>query len=233
MTAQNRLANFGFMLTEEGISSEDHSKLQSLGIELESLYSKSLAQARAIDANDEYTSAGKLRQKRKLTDEIAQDLGKYDKLVHKEMEMIGNQQSWALELRKLKEGMHTSTQPKADPVLTFLQQQEIRNYLRSIKEPIKIEAAIRVQAEQGNYQFLDAVKNAPEGSQHFILDKTREILESKRLQAMNPMASARIAQIERAQRTLAGMVGSLKQSLNKAGLFEEPERPIQFMNQAS
>ena len=231
MIAQQRLANFGFILQSEGISEADHSKLQSLGIELKQLYSKSLSQARAIDSDETFTSKGKLIQKRKLADEIAQDLTKFDKLLTKEMTFVDGE-SWALELRKLKESMHSSTQPKLDPVLVELQHQECRRYLLEL-DPAEREAVIKRATTRNDYSLLDAALSGPRLSTEYLLDITRKSLEESRIKAMNPAASARIAQIERAQRTLSGMVSSLKQSLTKQGLFEEPEKPIHTVHQPS
>ena len=229
MSQPNRISSFGTILVSEGISESDYSRLQALGIELEQLYDQSLERAKRIDDDPEYTSQGKTRKKQVLTEQISESLGKYDRIIHQEMEMIGNQQSWALELRKLKEGMHSSTQPKADPVLAFLEQQEIRNYLRSIQEPMQIESIVRTQAERGNFSFLDAVKAAPEGAEKFLLPKSMELLESKRLESLNPQATRRIQEIQRSQRTLSNMVNSLKAALRKQDLFSEPEQPIKFL----
>ena len=230
MTTQQRLSSFGFILSEEGVSKDDHAKLKNLGEELESLYSHAMERAQKIDDDPELTGQGKNRRKKVLTKQISESLEKYGKLATMEMEMVGNRQSWALELRRLRESLQTQPASSEDRVLNFLEQKEIRDYLRSIKEPIKIEAAIRAQADAGNWQFLDAALHAPEGSQHFILDKSRELLEAKRLRSLNPEKVQRISEIKRSQRTLSNMVASLKQSLNKAGLFEEPEQGITFLN---
>ena len=225
--SQSRLSNFGYILQSEGVSEADHARLQDLGQQLEVLYSKSLAQARAIDASDEFTASGKLRQKRKLTEEIAQDLKKFDRLLTKEMAFVDGE-SWALELRRLKEGMQSS-EPEIDPILKELQHQEKRRYLLGL-DPAQREAEIQSRASAGDYSLLDASLTGPQPSHTFVQPKTVEILQAQRLKALNPTASARIEEIERSQRTLQGMVSSLKQSLMKAELFTEPEQPIQFLN---
>ena len=232
MSEPSRISSFGTILVSEGISSEDHSKLQALGQELEQLFDSAQERSQKIDNDPELTSMGKARKKKVLTAQIAESLTKYGKLANEPMEMIHGP-SWALELDRLQQSLQTQPANSEERVLNFLQQQEIRNYLRSIQDPVKIEAQVRVQAEQGNWQFLDAVKSAPEGAEHFILPKSMELLESKRLRSLNPEKVQRISEIQRSQRTLSNMVASLKSSLKKVDLFAEPDRPIQFLNQAS
>ena len=229
MTQPNRISNFGSILVSEGISDSDYQRLQSLGVELEELYDQSLERAQRIDADPELASVGKIRRKKVLTREISESLEKYNKLANAEMEMVHGP-SWSLELRRLRESLQTQPIGKEDRLLAFMEAKEIRDYLRSIKEPMQIEAAVRARAEAGDWRFLDSVKSAPEGPEKFLLPKSMELLEKQRLQSLNPTASARIAQIERSQRTLSNMVASLKKSLNKAGLFEEPEAEIEFLN---
>ena len=229
MTQPNRISNFGSILVSEGISDSDYQRLQHLGQELEQLYDSARERAERISSNQEYTSRGKNRRKAILTREIAESLEKYAKLASKPMEMV-NGPSWALELKRLQEQMHNTTQPKLDPVLVELRNQERRQYLMSL-DPNMREAAIRSAAERGDYSLLDSVTSGFLPSHLFLLDKTREILESKRLESLNPAATRRIREIERSQRTLRSMVHSLKQSLLKAGLFEEQQdQPIQFLN---
>lgn len=227
MNEPNRLSSFGHILTDEGISESDYKRLQSLGMELETLYSKSLSQAKAIDASSEYTEQGKARQKHKLTKEIQASLSKYDKMVHKEMAFVDGE-SWALELRKLREGMQ-AREPEIDPILKELQFQERRKYLLEL-DPAERESVIQGAANRGDYSLLDAAVSGPQPSHTFVHPKSREILEGQRLRSLNPKASERIEQIERSQRTLQGMVSSLKSALRKQDLFSEPEQGITFLN---
>ena len=227
MTTQQRLSSFGYILSEEGVSKDDHAKLQALGQELESLYSHAQERSKRIDDDVELTSMGKARKKKVLSAQIAESLEKFTKLGTMEMEMIHGP-SWALELARLKESMHSQS-PKVDPVLAELQHQERRRYLLEL-DPAEREAEIRSRASAGDFSLLDAALSGPQPSHTFVLPKTIEILEKQRLQSLNPTASARIAQIQRSQRTLSNMVASLKSSLKKVDLFAEPDRPIQFLD---
>lgn len=231
MIQPNRISSFGFVLSSSGLGEADHAKLKTLGSELEDFYTLSLDKARAIDDDDTYTSAGKLKMKRKLTEELREALVKYDRLAHGEMSFTDGK-SWALEARELRETMQAGTRPKLDPVLAELRNQERRAYLLSM-DPTRRSAEIQAAASRDDFSLLDAATSGPQPSQTYLLDKTKAELEAKRIEALNPAAARRLREVERAQRVLTGMVSSLKHALRKAELFEEQPQDIQFLNQAS
>ena len=227
-TELQRLSSFGFMLSKQHLAEKDYEKLRQHGAELEELYSKAIEKAQAIDSSDEFTSAGKRRQKKELTEEIKKELEKYHRLAEKEMAFVDGP-SIALELAQLR-GSMKRTADAVDPVLKELQHQERRKYLLTL-DPVERESMIRAAAGRGDYSLLDAAVTGPQPSTTFVLDKTKEQLESQRLQAMHPQSAQRIEELESARRHLQGMVAALQSSLRKQGLFDQPEAEIEFLPQ--
>ena len=226
---KTRMSSFGYILPDAGVDRDTQEQLEQHQVDLEQVYHSALARAKRIDESEELTSTGKLRQKKELTEDIREELEKFEKIATHPM-MFQNGPSIQMEIDQLK----TKLKPRdsgQDPVLDFLQQQEIRNYLRS-QEPTQTEALVQQAAARGDFTFLDAVTAAPEGPHKFILSKTQQVLTQKKLAAQNPVAAARIEMLETAQSRLRGMISSMKGTLKKQGLFQEPDQDIEFLNQA-
>ena len=227
-TMKNRLTSFGYILKRTGLDENTYTDLQRHGQDLESIYNSALARAERINESEELTSQGKAKRKSRLTEEIETELNKFQRIATQAMQFQQGP-SYQLEIDQLRERLQHRPSDQ-DPVLTFLQEQEIRNYLRAIKEPLQIETLVRQHAEAGDFTFLDAVIHAPEGSEKFILPKTQQDLQARRLIKQNPEIAQRLEQLETAQLRLLGMIQSVKNSLKKQELFREPDKDIEFLD---
>ena len=140
---KQRLSSFGFILKDTDIDDKSFSELEKFGLELENIYNSAVSKSKGIDGNDSFTSKGKLLEKKKLVSEVSQQLEKFRRIAHDEYEVHGGTSSISLEIRKLKESMQKPFDTKVDPVLQFLKEQEIRNLLRQVGDPLKTETMIR------------------------------------------------------------------------------------------
>ena len=85
----------------------------------------------------------KNKQKENLARKITQELSKFEKIANSKMQFLDGP-SILLEINKLKEKLQTKSTDSEDPVLAFLQHQEIRNFLRT-QDPTRLEVLVREQ----------------------------------------------------------------------------------------
>ena len=221
-SSKRRMTTFGFMLVPDDLDKPLYNQLEQAALELEALHHAAIVKVKEIDGSDSFTSRGKKRKKQALMRDLEESLEKYTRLVLKPMQHMRGP-SIALELEQLREQI--KPQPsEGDPTLGYLKLQEIRNLLRT-QEPAQREVEIRKQAAAGNFTYLQAALESPEGPDSYLLPKTAEELTQRRIIDQSPEAWARITQLELGQSRMLQMIKSFKASLAKQGIeAEEPEK---------